>query len=431
MTAHVFSSLNGAAAIRPAGFCLVTSIASGPSRTWPSRANSYSYFSNCPVAYFSSSSCLQDETHRTPKSTLSESKSAATSPTPHTPPPTSSDSSPAASAASASKASASSKFRVLRLPDHLHPPPSTSAPSNPPVQHFVNPSHTTRPPPLNLPPKPDRPGISYYWALSRAIFDFYKEGIRNLRLNYSFTSPLRHHLGLGRFSNPLPKLWENYVQLNNQPETTPPSPAVDATGAKQPLDLTRSQFQLLWRTAHDVRRVIPFLVTLYLCAELTPVLIAMGLLKPPQVCMLPSQREKDRMYRVKMKTRVAASLGLEEGQGVLNGVMPPRDPVAAIRRASEAERFTACLVFGLSGRSTYFRSTERLLVKHFKYLLMDDSLILKGGGVAKMEREEVERAVFERGGVEVGLGLSPAEAELDQRWWLNRWLRGQRRGVKL
>lgn len=60
-----------------------------------------------------------------------------------------------------------------------------------------------------------------------------------------------------------------------------------------------------------------------------------------------------------------------------------------------------------------------------EYLVLDDGLIVKGGGVEGLSAEEVRIAVEERGGVSVGIGLGGEKEVVAEREWLKRWIGGR------
>lgn len=57
-----------------------------------------------------------------------------------------------------------------------------------------------------------------------------------------------------------------------------------------------------------------------------------------------------------------------------------------------------------------------------EYLAVDDGLIVKGGGVERLNQEEVRIAVEERGGVGVGIGLGDKKEAAAEKEWLKRWV---------
>lgn len=195
--------------------------------------------------------------------------------------------------------------------------------------------------------------------------------------------------------------------------------------------LTRAELQLLRRTTRDLHHAAPFLLLLLICGEFTPFVVMTGIVTPPGVCVLPAQREKERMKKIGVKEDVSSRLGLREGEGMLRMVTPPRDYVDAVRRLGKEELSAVVFVLGMKRTAKARKMDVVKLADHFRYIVLDDCLIRKAGGVDSMVREEVEIAVMERGGVEVGLGLSPEDAERDQRWWLARWLRGPPGGAVL
>ncbi|KAL7657733.1 hypothetical protein M752DRAFT_330609 [Aspergillus phoenicis ATCC 13157] len=294
----------------------------------------------------------------------------------------------------------------------------------------LNPPPSTRPASLALPPSPEDPNtplppsakLKRYITIGRAYLTFYKTGLKNVYHNYRAAIPLRRTLNLSP-----------YV-----PSSIPPSPTTkDAIPFYQTLQthsLHRSHFQLLRRSAHDIRRMIPFSLILIICGELTPLaVLALGNAITPLTCRIPRQLEKEREKRARAKRDALVSPGT---------VTPPetgsQDEMSVLKRmvdrkwiegAEAGEVLRACAALGLA------RSYERpawlvgvvyrgRLRRYAEYLECDDELIRRGGGVAEMEGEEVRIAVEERGGVGVGVGgvREGWEAEREERRWLERWI---------
>ena len=367
---------------------------------------------------------------------------------------------------SSSTSSSAAKFRVANT--FTHPPPPAAVQAKAPAEaranaertragvaaisqgatdlnSSVNPVATTRPPPLELPEKPANPGVGYYFSLGKAYLSFYKTGLKNAWANYKMLRMSRAvH---GELLSRLPPA--SLGAVPSMPEISKVAAAEAATAfvlehtarsGREWVDkalevhklavgsLTRAEFQLVKRAERDTRKVLPFLIVLFVCGEFTPLVVLSGLISVPGTCVLPSQREKDRMKRVKVKEEACRRFGLGMGEGVLNMVRLPSDFLQVVMRMRDEEVKAAFEVLGVK-RGIWPLKNVRL-ADHLRYLLLDDALILKGGGVKKMVREEVERSVWERGGVDVGLGLSPEEAEKDQRWWLERWVEGTERTLK-
>ncbi|PYH33131.1 uncharacterized protein BO87DRAFT_439385 [Aspergillus neoniger CBS 115656] len=301
----------------------------------------------------------------------------------------------------------------------------------------LNPPPSTRPASLALPPTPS-PNTSLppssklkrYITIGRAYLTFYKTGLKNVYHNYRAAIPLRRTLNLSP-----------YIPSTIPP---PPPPATKNASSSTPFyktlqtnDLHRSHFQLLRRSAHDIRRMIPFSLILIICGELTPLaVLALGNAITPLTCRIPRQLEKEREKRARAKREALVvgtgsvtppGVGSVEEMGVLKRMVDR----SWIEGAGAGEVMRACAVLGLA------RSYERpgwlvrvvyrgRLRRYAEYLACDDELIRRGGGVAGMEAEEVRIAVEERGGVGVGVGgvREGWEAEREERRWLERWVAG-------
>ncbi|RAH58225.1 hypothetical protein BO85DRAFT_477831 [Aspergillus piperis CBS 112811] len=313
--------------------------------------------------------------------------------------------------------------------------PSTSTSTT--ILTTLNPPPSTRPASLALPPTlspntslPPSSKLKRYITIGRAYLTFYKTGLKNVYHNYRAAIPLRRTLNLSPYI----------------PSSIPPAAAAAATQnatstpfykTLQTNDLHRSHFQLLRRSAHDIRRMIPFSLILIICGELTPLaVLALGNAITPLTCRIPRQLEKEREKRARAK-REALVVGTgsvtppEVGSVEEMGVLKRMVDRSWIEGAGPGEVMRACAVLGLA------RSYERpgwlvgvvyrgRLRRYAEYLACDDELIRRGGGVAGMEAEEVRIAVEERGGGGVGVGgvREGWEAEREERRWLERWIAG-------
>ncbi|PGH10675.1 hypothetical protein AJ80_07431 [Polytolypa hystricis UAMH7299] len=284
----------------------------------------------------------------------------------------------------------------------------------------INPPSSTLPAPLSLPEKSDagpKEKVTYFIALGKAYLSFYKTGLKNVYHNYRASIPLRKTLGL--------------------PIYIPTSPAPPPRTAA----LSRADFQLLHRSAHDVRRMMPFAIILLICGEMTPlVVLAIGNAVTPRTCRTEKQDAKALDKRIKAKTAALRDLdsdstaGKKAARALWRGV--PVDISGAVKNARDADVLRACAVLGLKGgeglglplpvplltplvvRGLYRPRLQRWL----EYLKADDALIIQGGGLAGLSKEEVQIAVHERGGVDVGAGFSGRDAEFRERRWLSGWL---------
>jgi hypothetical protein len=294
--------------------------------------------------------------------------------------------------------------------------------------HDVNPPASTRPAELALPAPvtssaPTSDKLKRYIALGRAYLGFYKTGLKNVYHNYRASIPVRRALGLPAFL----------------PTSPPPPPAFrePLDPSNSPFPLSRSSFLLVRRAAYDVRRIIPFSITLVICGEFTPLLVlVLGNAITPSTCRIPKQIAQERARLARRKSAALLAAGGKDASAA--GSEEELDLLARryadaewVQSASVGEVRRACAVFGLGGGHDGLAARvlaglvyRRRLGKHAAYLEVDDGLIVRGGGVGEMQAEEVRTAVVERGGVDVvGLGR-----EEEEKAWLERWL--QRRRVE-
>ncbi|PYH41115.1 uncharacterized protein BP01DRAFT_360686 [Aspergillus saccharolyticus JOP 1030-1] len=351
---------------------------------------------------------------------------------------------------------------------HARPPSSQSATSPPSSRSStatqtlatdINPPASTRPADLLLPSAlSSSPSSSsstssatspaekfkYYIAIGRAYLTFYKTGLKNVYHNYRAAVPLRRSLGLSAYlptSPSLPPAIKDQLKATTTTTTTTKTGSSSVNGDhhhtttnnKKSVVISRSTFQLLHRSAYDIRRMIPFTLLLIVCGEFTPlVALALGNAVTPRTCRVPKQLEKERGKRMQRKkmallgrgTVTAPTVGSAEEMSALR---------LLISRSMAQDREAvarACAVFGLA------RSHEapawavplvyqRRLERYLEYLAIDDELIRRGGGVKAMEAAEVRIAVEERGGVGVGfseVGRDGWEVEREERRWLEKWL---------
>ncbi|EGD94398.1 hypothetical protein TESG_01917, partial [Trichophyton tonsurans CBS 112818] len=296
---------------------------------------------------------------------------------------------------------------------------ATTSASETSISSPVNAPATTRPAFLDVPSKdnPQTSGtFSYYFALGKAYLRFYKTGLKNVYGNYKASIPLRKQLGLPAY-------------IPRSPWTD--TPASSAGGSTDASSLTRSDFQLVRRSACDLRRMIPFGFILLICGEFTPlVVLAIGNMVTPMTCRMPKHLIKERGKRIEYK--IAALQGLSDSQ---REVVAPSSLRGAkdVHALSAEEVLQSCVVFGLSKRHSLSvpEFLQNMLVnglyrprlqRWMEYLAADDKLIKSAGGLDNMVAEEVRLAVDERGGVDVGMGLKEGVREAAERKWLAKWL---------
>ncbi|KAK9860983.1 hypothetical protein MYU51_006445 [Penicillium brevicompactum] len=253
--------------------------------------------------------------------------------------------------------------------------------------------------------------LKRYVEFGRTYLTFYKTGLKNVYRNYRASLPLRSQLGLPA-----------YIPVS-PPRNSKPS----AQSQYAELGLGRGQFQLVRRSARDVRRMIPFTLILIICGEFTPLIIPIfGSAITPATCRVPSQVEKERVALSARKIAALRAGGVSSADAL--GALTRYADGGWVAGADAAEVLRACAVFGLvkshekTGGALLCGLIYRpRLARYVQYLEIDDGMI-RAGGVAGMNATEVRIAVEERGGVDVSAGLDRGRAEKVERQWLEKWL---------
>ncbi|CRG83300.1 hypothetical protein PISL3812_00651 [Talaromyces islandicus] len=306
----------------------------------------------------------------------------------------------------------------------------------------VNPPASTRPPALDRPPTlPRNSSIwkRFGWLIStgRAFLRFYKAGLKNVYQNQKVTRPMRIALGLPSFL----------------PTSMPPArghhgPSSSSTALISQMDslkMSRADFQLVRRSAYDIRRMIPFGLILLVCGEFTPLLVAMlGNAVTPFVCRLPKQNDKTRKNRHELKRQALLATQADLGSATpipsgsdqelewLAKNFGSRDVIIEKSSASAQFVLRGCAAFGLVkslNRPPWLVSLvyRPRLIRWAEYLELDDKMLLRGSGVKALNAEEVRIAVEERGGVWLDdAELDPVDREARNREWLARWFAARR-----
>ncbi|KAI5300793.1 hypothetical protein KEM56_002183 [Ascosphaera pollenicola] len=248
--------------------------------------------------------------------------------------------------------------------------------------------------------------------MGKAYVGFYKTGMKNIYHNYKAAQKVRKEIGLKTWAFASPPVPDTGIFKGASS-----SSSENAAGVAR---LSRADFQLLYRSAYDVRRVIPFSLMLLLCGELTPfVVMALGSLVVPKTCLIPRQIDSDEIAFARRKRKLVS---LRSQWGDLKSFPQSIDLKQLDARSSRdaalglnlASRTPPAALLPLLAEAIY-RPRVR---KHLAYLAWDDKLIKKFGGVSALNSEEVKRAVLERGGVHcVVLGN-----EKEDRKWLEKWL---------
>ncbi|KAI3339104.1 hypothetical protein F4824DRAFT_50947 [Ustulina deusta] len=245
------------------------------------------------------------------------------------------------------------------------PPPPPPAPSPGPFSDALNPPASTRPPPLDLPVRdPSTNLFTHLFRLGKAYTKFYGTGLK--------------------------AVFTNRRLLRALPATPPPRFPLDKDA--QP---TRSSLLLRARVRHDTLRLPLFAVMVFVCGELTPLIVLLFPRLTPYTCRIPSQTA---VIRRAAQERAAARLRS------LHKVLPGQSPPPPLRPAELARVADGhvCRALGIGSRLwdrvgldvPFAKARAAAAVAR---LVRDDAMIRNGGGVDALVDDEVVLACDERG----------------------------------
>ena len=157
--------------------------------------------------------------------------------------------------------------------------------------------------------------------------------------------------------------------------------------------LTRSDFQLLTRNWHDIKRVPIFGLLFAICGEFTPLVVITLSNVVPWTCRIPKQITSDRLTLEKRRSISFRNLTSTKSGNVEElGRMELIHISWSLGLSSSAWDWLGGQLPGLPTGILKGKVRRRV-----EYLGMDDKLIREEGGVKEMEEEEVRRACVERG----------------------------------
>ena len=124
--------------------------------------------------------------------------------------------------------------------------------------------------------------IKYVVKLGKAYLSFYKTGLKNVWSNYKEYRKIKARLGRYNLQDAV-----KYCHPDIEP------------------GITRREYQLYLRTERDLKKLLPFGLTLLICGELTP-LVVLGLKLPvvPETCKFPQQVERARHKALKRALQI-------------------------------------------------------------------------------------------------------------------------------
>lgn len=269
---------------------------------------------------------------------------------------------------------------------------TATKPTSPPTKPLsnVNAPSSTLPAPLDLPVrKPDQSYFpSYLFALGKAYATFYKTGVKNIYYNHQASRLVQRRLDR---------------EYNGSLSTAISSNA-----------LSRSEFQLLNRNWHDIKRVPMFGLVFFICGEFTPLVVIALSNVVPWTCRIPKQVENDRRKLEERRSNSFRNLTLE----------PPTQQ--GVEKLQRQQLIHISWSLGLSSRIWDWIGGQHpglpsgilrgKVQRRLEYLKLDDRLIRECGGVKEMEVEEVRMSCVERG-INV-LGRSEGDVRRDLGAWI-------------
>lgn len=247
-------------------------------------------------------------------------------------------------------------------PSSEHKPPPK--PEVLPSRDEINPSAISRPPPLNLPERqPDTSTVKHLFNTGKAYLTFYKTGLKQI---WGMTQLVRS----GSLS-----------------------------------EEARSTIVLRQRWSHDVRRLPLFAVILLVCGEFTPFVVLLVPQAVPFTCRIPQQVQKLRK-RAEERRRIAR----EEVKNVERESTEVKMPLQA--------RILG-LMNGLWDRVGWVptRLARRKVENWLGFIVRDDEMLVKGGGVEALQGDEVVLACIDR-------GINTVDRDVEElRKVLGKWLK--------
>ncbi|KAI9643590.1 hypothetical protein NHQ30_008212 [Ciborinia camelliae] len=258
----------------------------------------------------------------------------------------------------------------------------------------VNGPASTLPARLDLPIRePNQPLVfKYALALGKAYAKFYKTGVKNIYYNFVASRSIQNIID------------EKYKS--------------SIASAVKGESLSRSDFQLLTRSRHDVKRVPIFALVFLVCGEFTPLVVIAISNVVPWTCRIPRQINADRK---KLEERRAISF-----RNLTMKTPPAGKGVQDLKRMqllhiSWSLGLSSSVWDYIGGRLPGLPNgiLRRKVARRVEYLELDDMLIQKDGGVKAMEEEELRMACVER-----GINVMGRDVHM-LRMHMNAWLRSR------
>ncbi|KAI8276054.1 hypothetical protein K4K60_008122 [Colletotrichum sp. SAR11_57] len=278
-----------------------------------------------------------------------------------------------------------------RLASSLTSERSHDASSTAVLNPKLNPIATSRPAPLELPERqPDQSKVSHLFAQAKTYINFYKGGLRAVFAN-------RRHI---------------QDVIASKKKTVPGfrEPSVFSPGLV-PEGFSRADWVLLWRVRHDILRVPLFGVVLLICGEFTPLIVIFVDGVVPYTCRLPRQLAASFAQAEERRHKSFEDFERAAPEGVVKG---------NVKGAAQKHVLRSLHLSGMMWDKIGFIPPGMWASKgclRMAFLEGDDRLLLRDGGVAGLEEQEVRIACTERGIDCAG------RSDKDLRKLLDQWLR--------
>lgn len=276
----------------------------------------------------------------------------------------------------------------------------------------VNPARSTLPPPLDIPERSQAQSAPIYWfSVGRAYGKFYWKGIKAVWFNYKAAKLLRE-----RIMNEL-----------------------NARSVEEAADkglITRSEWQLLQRSNHDIGKLPFFGLLVAVFGEWLPLIVPFIPGAVPGTCRIPKQvrgmREKAEQRRGVSFRQGIEEPSVQELPVTVEQLQGKEWPMASAEYArSVLDKLRDDQILHLSNTlGQHNRLWDRIqlpppglllrraLSRRLQYLNIDDKLLSQHGGASQLSSTELENACEERG-LDI-LGRREALLRGNLSWWLKR-----------
>ena len=293
----------------------------------------------------------------------------------------------------------------------------------------LNPPRSTLPPPLTLPTRGSESTPVYWFRIGRAYGTFFKDGLKAVWFNRQAA---------------------NILQTRIKTELK----AQNITDAVSQNAITRSEFQLLARNAHDVGKLPVFGLLLLVFGEWLVFIVPFVPNRVPGTCRIPSQ-----VRGMRQATEERRRNSFRQG---ITGPSEEQFPSALPAQAKEHDagpgkwplafsgEYRQRVLSGLRDDQLFHLSSSlglhskmwdrvqlappssilrRAIGSRLEQICQDDFLILKAGGSSKLVPEELYAACEQRG-IDV-LDKKDEQLHKSLQWWLARQAEDTGRGSAL